>query len=299
MRLITAVVLWLAFNSPLLAADYHFVKIDVPNATSTTVNTINARGDIVGNYDDANGVGHGFLLHKGVFSTIDFPNASFTAARSINARGDVVGRFFDAGGYQHGYLLHDGHFTQVDYPGASTTLIRGINNGGDMTGNYLDSAGIENGFILQDGKFHKVIAPQSLVCGTDVWMVQDNGRAAVGDLCNDTDSALYGYLRNRPGDFQTISFPSGGTFPCTSSRYINERGDITGIYVVANSHDECYETGSLRGFLLRHGEYIAIDFPGATDTAATAINDDGVIVGFYFDKQGAGHGFKAVPMKEQ
>ena len=30
-----------------VAVDYRFVKIDVPNAISTTVNTINARGDIV------------------------------------------------------------------------------------------------------------------------------------------------------------------------------------------------------------------------------------------------------------
>jgi hypothetical protein len=67
---------------------------------------------------------------------------------------------------------------------------------------------------------------------------------------------------------------------------------------VANTPDEC-NTGSLRGFLLRQGKYIAIDFPSATDTVATAVNDDGVIVGFYFDTQGVGHGFKAVPKDEQ
>ena len=104
----------LALSSLLSAADYRFVKIDFPNAIATTAGSINARGDISGRYEDANGVSHGFLLRKGVFSTIDFPNASFTVARAMNARGDIAGRFQDAN--DHGFLLHDGHFTQIDYP---------------------------------------------------------------------------------------------------------------------------------------------------------------------------------------
>src|SRR2546427_3442035 len=82
----------LALNSLLFAGDYRFVKIDFPNAIATTASSINARGDISGRYDDANGVVHGFLLRKGVFSTIDFPHASFTSARAMNARGDIAGR---------------------------------------------------------------------------------------------------------------------------------------------------------------------------------------------------------------
>ena len=161
-RFIKMALFCLTVSSLLTATDFRFVKIDVPNATSTTANGINARGDIVGTFVDANGVSHGFLVRKGVFSTIDFPNASFTAARGINARGDIVGRFDDAGGNQHGYVLRDGHFTQIDYPGASTTTARGINNAGDITGRHFDSAGNENGFILQDGVFHNVSVPKSV-----------------------------------------------------------------------------------------------------------------------------------------
>jgi hypothetical protein len=63
----------LILSSSLFAADYRFVRIDFPGATATTAGSINARGDISGLYFDANDVGHGFLLSKGVFSTIDFP----------------------------------------------------------------------------------------------------------------------------------------------------------------------------------------------------------------------------------
>jgi hypothetical protein len=40
-------------------------------------------------------------------------------------------------------------------------------------------------------------------------------------------------------------------------------------------------------------------FPGSDFIIATAINDDGVIVGLYFDKQSVSHGFKALPKDKQ
>jgi hypothetical protein len=70
-QIIKMTLLCLAISPLLSAADYRFVRIDFPNATQTLANGINARGDIVGRYLDAEGVPHGFLLHKGAFSTIE------------------------------------------------------------------------------------------------------------------------------------------------------------------------------------------------------------------------------------
>ena len=298
-RFIKMALFCIAFSSLLTATDFRFVKIDVPDATTTTANGINARGDIVGSFVDANGANHGFLLRKGVFSAIDFPSASFTAARAINARGDIVGRFDDASGNQHGYVLRDAHFTQIDYPGASTTTARGINNAGDITGRHFDSAGNENGFILQDGVFHNVRVPKSVTplhpCSTDVWMVMDNGTVAVGDFCTDVDSGIHGYIRNKAGDFQIVDFPRSGA-PCSALRWINERGDIVGVY--ANTLDDC-DNFLTHGFLLQQGKYIPFDVPRATFTFVFAIDDDGEIVGNYTDKNGDVHGFKAIPNNEQ
>jgi hypothetical protein len=164
-------------SSLLFATDYRFVKIDFPDAVSTIASGIDARGDIVGRYDDVNGVVDGFLLRKGIFSSIDFPNASFTSARAINARGDIAGRMKDANGIDHAFLLRDGQFTQIDYPGADATVGRGINNAGDITGNHFAGAGAERGFILRDGAFHNV----SFGDANDIWMAQDNGEVMVGD----------------------------------------------------------------------------------------------------------------------
>ena len=285
----------LILTSVAFAADFRFVRIDFPGASATTALGISARGDIVGRYDDTGGVTHGFLFHQGVFSTIDFPHASFTAPKAINARGDIVGRVIDAAGNEHGFLLRDGHFKKVDYPGASATTARGISNAGDITGRHFDAAGNENGFVLQAETYHNVSVPNSLTplhpCSTDVWMIQDNERVFIGDFCTDVDGGIHGYLRVKPGDFRIIDFPDAGA-PCSALRWINERGDIVGVY--ANTLDECFAFQG-HGFLLRDGKFAAIDYPGSVFTDAFSINDDGVIVGDYTDKQGIQHGFKAVP----
>lgn len=263
-----------------------FIAFDFPKASATNPGSINARGDIVGNYHDANGVVHGFLLRQGVFFTIDFPNAQFTSARAINARGDIVGRVLGPSGDEHGFLLRDGIFTQIDYPGASATTARGINNDGDITGRHFDSAGNESGFILKDGEFHNVFFPGS--CSTDVWSGMDNEQVLVGDICTNADNGIHGYIRIKPGNFRTIDFPGAGA-PCTAVRWINERGDMVGVY--ANSPSEC-DNFQTHGFLLRNGEYSEIDVPGSIITGVFGINDDGQMVGQYTDKNGKAHGFK-------
>jgi hypothetical protein len=82
-----------------------FIQIDVPGASFTAANGINARGDIVGLYFDSDGNLNGFLLSKGAFTTIDVPGAIFTDANGINDRGEIVGEYIDSDGNGHGYLL--------------------------------------------------------------------------------------------------------------------------------------------------------------------------------------------------
>ena len=68
---------------------------------------LNPQGDLVGQYRDAGGRSHGFLLEDGAFTTIDFPAPGViaTVATAINPRGDIVGRYRDAAGKDRGYLL--------------------------------------------------------------------------------------------------------------------------------------------------------------------------------------------------
>src|SRR5450755_3065340 len=128
-KLFASVLFGFLVSSALFAADYRYARIEVPNGSQTYVRGINARGDILGSYTDADGVGHDFLLHNGVYTNIDYPGHGVARARAINARGDIAGFLDDAHG-AHGFLLHDGKITKVDFPGADFTRALGINNAG-------------------------------------------------------------------------------------------------------------------------------------------------------------------------
>src|SRR5512135_324073 len=54
---------------------------------------------------------------------------------------------------------------------------------------------------------------------------------------------------------------------------INDRGDITGQMID--------ESGFVHGFLVMNGQVTILDVPGATDTFALAINDSGLVVGYW------------------
>src|SRR5947209_5788135 len=106
-----------------LAGEQRFTTIDVPDASFTVASGVNAKGDIVGFYNEFS---HGFLLSKGAFTTIDVPGAVYTVAFGINAKGDIVGDYANATGL-HGFLLSKGAFTTIDVPGALDTGVSGIN----------------------------------------------------------------------------------------------------------------------------------------------------------------------------
>ena len=88
-------------------------------------------GAIAGDYTDAAGVLHGFLLSAGNVTSFDFPGSVSTNPWGINDAGQIVGIYRDAAGVSHGFLLSGGNFTSIDVPHATITYPRGINSHGD------------------------------------------------------------------------------------------------------------------------------------------------------------------------
>ena len=83
-----------------------YTSIHFPGSLHTQTTGINARGDVVGGYLDADGVDHGFLLDKkGDFASLEFPSALFTRAFGINAQGDIVGDYLSEDFILLGFLL--------------------------------------------------------------------------------------------------------------------------------------------------------------------------------------------------
>src|SRR5262249_56405205 len=83
-----------------------YTTIDPPGTTSTSVQSINDMGQIVGSYRDSAGPNpHGFLLSEGDYTIIDDPLATRgTNATGLNNKGQIVGQYLDATG-NHGFLF--------------------------------------------------------------------------------------------------------------------------------------------------------------------------------------------------
>jgi hypothetical protein len=121
-----------------------FLPVSFPGATLTEALGVNAAGEIVGLYVDADGEEYGFLDNGGIFISIDFPGAPNTEAWGINGSGEIVGLYADTSGQGHGFIDLGGVFTTVDFPGATSTAIRGVNH--RVVGNYFDPEGGDHSF---------------------------------------------------------------------------------------------------------------------------------------------------------
>jgi uncharacterized membrane protein len=200
-------------------------------ARRTNALGINPRGDIVGQYVDTTGRGHGYLLRNGVFTTIDVPDSSVTVAAGIAPNGDIVGRFNDAAlpRARHGFLLRDGVFTTIDVPGAILTEVDDINASGDIVGHYRSADGKDHAFLLSHGVFTSidVDVPGALGTGCVVGCVSGiNPRGQVAGWYTAEDGSLHGFIWEA-GVFEYFDVPDA-TRTCPFG--INAAGWVVGSY---------------------------------------------------------------------
>ena len=135
------------------------------------------------------------------------------------------------------------NYASVDFPNAIRTRAWGINPGGVIVGDYRDMSNVPHGFVLSGGHYITLDVPGSIIGLT-------------------------------------------GTLP-TNLRAINPGGDIVGIYVAPpNSTAGCIVAGSppcLKGFLLHHGTFSTVLFPGHEGSIPARITSNGNIYACYHD----------------
>lgn len=248
---------------------FTFTTITVPNATETFASGINAGGDIVGSYSDANGT-HGFLLRRGVFTPIDYPGAVLTEARGISPDGEIVGTYRMPGEFgwsYHGFLLTKaGEFVPLDYPGKANTMPQRILPDGTVLGCHHGER-----FAGMAG----VIMGRSGYSETDATMSMHNGatpdlRRIAGLYTNMMERRTEGYVID-DGVFKPLLVPGSNR---TRAWDVSPQGEVVGDYRIGSVN---------HGFLLRGEAYIPIDVPDAAHTWASGINARGDVVGFYLD----------------
>ena len=247
---------------------------------STTPFGINDRGDIAGDYVDANNVQRGFIrFSDGSFSQpFVAPNdtAHVTRGLGINDWRTVTLTFFNtADNIFHGGFLKKGVITQFDL-GSFGTSVNGIND----FGHFVGTAGSPLQGFLNIGKTSTAISIPGAIATRAIGI--NNFDWVVGRYAG-SNAVEHGYVRKRNGSLTfPIDFP-GSTL--TTFNGINDRGWMVGNYLDGS--------GQHGGFLQMPNTFVSFDFPGASSTSLNGINDKGFISGRYTDSAGIRHGFVA------
>lgn len=310
-----------------------YITFDVPGATYTCANAMNASNVVAGtwsNYgcvsgDPANGY---VRAADGTITTFNPPNSQWTEVWSINDGGVIAGDFTD-GNQWHGYVrTTDGTITVFDVPGGAETFGYSINKKGSIAGSYSDAKLIGHGYVRSPGGKIKTfdvppgeygtypygINSMNVMAGT--WFTCQyycsNGfvRASDGAITTfnpvASDYTLVNTINSKnviAGSYGDSSGTSHGFLrnPDASFTLFDFPGapiaaGVPGLNTKGDAVGYYVDTNNFNhGFLrLRNGAFKTIDMKNATYTQATAINDNRVIAGSYIDATGE-HGFLRMP----
>ena len=284
-----------------------YISFDVPGATVTSPQGINAEGAVVGASTDSNGKQHGFLLSGGSVTTIDYPGALATIARGINSRGDIVGTHVDAtglpGGGLKGFLWKAGGFTDLNYPGHMNTIAVKITNEGVIVGCYhdTDTMGTMHGMMFDGTHYSDLSTPASMNNG-----VLPDGSMTAGLYTDMMTNVTHAYLQSS-GNIASFDFPfSIATSAWDMNPSVQVVGNYTdiakkvhGFLLTPSVFESTFGITPVPGVAPSYN-FESIDFPGAVTTNSWAINSRAEIVGSYVDLAGKTHGYLTVaPRRRQ
>lgn len=270
------------------APTFRFTSLEVPGATYTVAQGINAAGQVAGwFYTAADGRLHGFVMEGGTFTTIDYPGAFYTDVRGIGPNGELVGNFSaedEPAVAYHGFRRDvQGEFTPVHYEGHDYEILQRILPDGTILGCRHDentTTTMRGITLAATGGSSEIGAFASMHNGA----TPDLSRI-VGLYTNTgvSPNRVEGYVIDN-GVFAALLVPGA---LMTSAWDVNPRGDIVGVFRDGTGY---------HGFLWTEAGPTTLDFPGATHTRAFGVNARGDVVGTYV-MDGVTRGFLATRVK--
>lgn len=272
---------------------YNFTTINVPNSVSSAVNGSSTHA-IVGEYDGIDEKTHGFILDDEVYTTVDIPDASLTVINGINASGQIIGTYSTTPTKPHAFVKNKDAITTLDPPNSVRSQGGFINAKGEAVGAYRTADQKRHGFLWRKGEFTTFNVPNDHPLFGTVPLGNNDLGQVVGnyvDINGGVDAGgnvspnigRHGFLLS-DGIYTTLDVP-GASF--TVAQGINNEGKIVGLYFDIN--------GNEHGFVLSNGTYTTVDAPNATATAVYTINAKGEIGGVYTDTHNVDHGFVGTP----
>jgi probable HAF family extracellular repeat protein len=199
--------------------------LSVPGSIATEGTGINTGGQIVGIYEDASTVDHGFLDTAGVITNIDDPVAAAgtTQVIGINDSAELVGGYEDGAFVSHAFWTTDGvTFNNFDFPGATSTTAADVNTAGDIVGIWTDSSSNTHSFLLHGGLFTSFDFP--LAKSTSAIGVNDSGEIA--GAFTDASGVQHGFIY-AGGSFTQVDVSGAAS---TALTRIKNNGHLSGFY---------------------------------------------------------------------
>ncbi|NVN92516.1 MAG: hypothetical protein HXX11_18230 [Desulfuromonadales bacterium] len=303
----------LILTSAARAASYTFQSFDEPNAfvypgyEGTQPRGINDKGQVSGYYRDSPGYHHGFIRSSDGTTYTSFDCTSsvcngsgWSYGAGINTSGVAVGYCLGTSlGYHRGFMRSaGGAYTAVEDPLVQRTYqddgttVSGINDKGQMVGYYTVTTGghgVHGFFTKTDGTFVNVDYPSinwTLALGIN------SGGDVTGYYSGGYCGYAAFYMTAVDGTYHNFEVPNAYGSGCTSPMGINDSRQIVGYFRGADNKDHGF-VRSADGM-----QYSTLDYPSATLTRATAINNSGQVTGYYQDSLGM-HGFIATPIPIQ
>jgi probable HAF family extracellular repeat protein len=241
------------------AVPYEFTRLPTLGGAQGEANGINDRGEIVGGTTTVSGETHAVIWHDGALHDLGVGEAY-----GVNNKGEVVGG--GAGGaflWRYGVIQWLPKFFAPD-----SAVALGINDHGLIVGGESTQA------VIWTRSTMTIVYPPNSYYDDILYGVNDLGEA-VGCSVLVPGPQTSGVLYRRSGDLDLLSaYGFGGLGSCT--RAINNHGQSVGSsWPTWNAPYE-----GQKATRWDHLTPIALDSPG--DSSGSAINDDGLVVGWMF-----------------
>jgi len=273
----------ISIRTPPLVDQKGLRPFEVPGSTSTVPFGLNDHGDVVGFYNDASGIRHGFKFMDGKFSEVLLPVSGLVTPHGINNLRDIVGRTQDVDrGAARGFLLDsDGNFTRLDAPGAAETVPRCINSQRIVVGITIDPSGVAHGLRYENGLFSVFDVPGYIVDDWGLPCINDQGVVTASLIENDERLVRSATLSNGVTTLMNLTSKDVRTYV----EWIGPTGALVGHTTVSSSPPQQH------GYVLMNSRVTILDYPGAVVTIVHAINSWGTVVGEFRGSDGLRHGF--------
>jgi probable HAF family extracellular repeat protein len=231
------------------------------------VKGINDNGEVVG-YGSTNGTYHGFIYSNGEFTELGAPEGwrDYVEAIAINNNGEVLGNGMKEIGILQGFMYSNGRYTELLPDGWKNAAAVDINDKGEVVGYGENANGVIKGFVYSNGNYTELLPNLWIVTG--VLTINNNGEVGGIGLNGGMESYSNGNYTERPLPLEFNNYGITGLD-------LNNNGDLLVRMSLYTSHDY----GPTKSFIYSNGNYKEILPPGLENFEATAINNNGEVIG--------------------